>query len=64
MCITLNFFQDSKVLKKIDTANDDSDTLIDKNFHARYGNNLLPLPPSISIPKVTKLKHCAEPSKT
>ncbi|XP_045763747.1 uncharacterized protein LOC123866317 isoform X1 [Maniola jurtina] len=29
----------------------------DENFHARYGNNLLPLPPSITIPKVSKPKH-------
>ncbi|CAG9791946.1 unnamed protein product [Diatraea saccharalis] len=37
-------------------TNDDSDASIDKNFHARYGNNILPLPPSVTIPKVTKLK--------
>ncbi|XP_063379774.1 uncharacterized protein LOC134666517 isoform X1 [Cydia fagiglandana] len=37
--------------------NEDSDWSIDKNFHARYGNNLLPLPPSITIPKVSKVKH-------
>ncbi|CAH2091922.1 unnamed protein product [Euphydryas editha] len=29
----------------------------DENFHARYGNNLLPLPPSITIPKVSISKH-------
>lgn len=31
---------------------------VDKIFHARYGHNILPLPPCISIPKVsiTKLK--------
>ncbi|KPI91270.1 hypothetical protein RR46_14774 [Papilio xuthus] len=30
---------------------------LDKNFHVRYGNNILPLPPSIRIPKVSKTKH-------
>ncbi|CAG4964795.1 unnamed protein product [Parnassius apollo] len=34
-----------------------NETSLDKNFHARYGNNLLPLPPSVRIPKVSKLKH-------
>ncbi|XP_045526070.1 uncharacterized protein LOC123715200 isoform X2 [Pieris brassicae] len=29
---------------------------LDENFHARYGNNLLPLSPSITIPKVSS-KH-------
>lgn len=37
--------------------NEDSDASIDKNFHARYGNYLHPLPPTINIPKVAKLKY-------
>lgn len=36
---------------------EDSYSSVDKNFHARYGNNILPLPPPINIPKVVKLKH-------
>ncbi|XP_038213651.1 ribonuclease 3 isoform X1 [Zerene cesonia] len=39
----------ARTLTKIDS--------VDENFHARYGNNLLPLPPTITIPKVTKFKH-------
>ncbi|XP_031763240.2 uncharacterized protein LOC113523624 isoform X2 [Galleria mellonella] len=44
-------------LSKDSDTKEDSDSSLDKNFHVRYGNNLLPLPPSISIPKVVKLKY-------
>lgn len=59
----INIFQDDAITKRNVYARDmliseDSDASLDKNFHARYGNNLLPLPPPINIPKVAKLKHC------
>lgn len=58
--LSIIFFQDlatkASLVKEL-FKNEDSDTSLDKNFHARYGNNLLPLPPSISIPKISKVKH-------
>ncbi|XP_047023004.1 uncharacterized protein LOC124632273 isoform X1 [Helicoverpa zea] len=37
-------------------VNEDSDASVDKIFHVRYGHNLLPLPPCITIPKVSVSK--------
>lgn len=57
-CLNDNHFQDKTVkvsLNKNASAKDFES--FDKNFHARYGNNLLPLSPSIRIPKVSKTKH-------
>lgn len=56
----IHLFQDKKINKtsKIQDINEnDSCDSLDKNFHLRYGNNILPLPPTVTIPKVKGIKH-------
>jgi pyoverdine/dityrosine biosynthesis protein Dit1 len=53
----VHIFQDNGISRYcVRDYYEDSDVSIDKNFHARYGNNLHPLPPSIAIPKVLRIK--------
>lgn len=50
--ILLNFFQIEIKNGELIIRGDDYETSFDKHFHLRYGNNLLPLSPCITIPKV------------
>lgn len=53
LCTLICLFQGHGNINRSLNNNEDSDSSVDKIFHARYGHNLLPLPPCITIPKVS-----------